>query len=49
MSGYDVYSQPSKSSAGGTAIYVRSNLSHRLRPDLSVLEEEFETGRNRKY
>ena len=43
MSGYGVYSQPSKSSAGGTAIYVRSNLSHRLRPDLSALEEEFET------
>ena len=43
LSGYDVYSQPSKSSAGGSAIYVRSNLSHRLRPDLSALEEEFET------
>ena len=43
LSGYDVYSQPSKSSAGGSAIYVRSNLSHGLRPDLSALEEEFET------
>ena len=43
MSDYDVYSQPSKSSAGGSAIYVRSNISHRLRADPSALEEEFET------
>ena len=43
LSGYDVYSQPSKSSAGASAIYVMSNSSHRLRPDLSALEEEFET------
>ena len=43
LNGYDVYSQPSKSSAGGSAIYVRSNLCHRLRPDLSALGEEFET------
>ena len=40
LSGYDVYSKPSKSSAGGSALFVRSNLSHRLRPDLNALEEE---------
>ena len=40
---YDVYSQTSKTSAGGSAIFVRSNLSHWLRPAPSALEEGFET------
>ena len=43
LNGYDVYSQLSKSSAGGSAIYVRSNSNHKLRPNLSALGEEFQT------
>ena len=37
------HSQHSKSSAGGVASYVKSNLDHFARNDLSILEDEFET------
>ena len=41
--GYILHSQPSKSSTGGVALYVKSNLDHFVRDDLSSLEDEFET------
>ena len=41
--GYVLHSQHSKSSAGGVALYVKFNLDHFIREDLSVLEDEFET------
>ena len=41
--GYSMYSQPSKSSCGGCAIYVNSQLDQEVRNNLSVLEEECET------
>ena len=37
-----LHSQHSKSSAGGVALYVKSNLDHFERDDLSRLEDEFE-------
>ena len=43
LDGYILHSQPSKSSAGGVALYVKSNLDHFVRDDLSSLEDEFET------
>ena len=43
LRGYSMYSQPSKSSCGGCAIYVSSQLDHQVRNDLSALEEEYET------
>ena len=43
MQGYSMYTQPSKSSCGGCAIYVNSQLDHLVGNDLSALEEEYET------
>ena len=43
MNGYVLHSQHSNSSAGGVALYVKSNLDHFISEDLSVLEDEFET------
>ena len=43
FNGYVLHSQHSKSSAGGVALYVKSNLDHFARNDLSILEDEFET------
>ena len=37
-----LHSQHSNSSAGGVALYVKSNLDHFARDDLSILEDEFE-------
>ena len=40
--GYDFYSQPSKASAGGVAIYIKSSLNYVIRDDLNRTEDEFE-------
>ena len=38
-----MYTQPSKSAAGGVAIYVKDKLDHFKRDDLSILHDEFES------
>ena len=43
MKGYHIYTQPSKSAAGGVAIYVKDKLDHFKRDDLSILHYEFES------
>ena len=43
FNGYVLHSQHFNSSAGGVALYVKSNLDHFVRDDLSILEDEFET------
>ena len=40
---HSMYTQPSKSSYGGCAIYVSSQLDHIVGNDLLALEEEYET------
>ena len=42
LAGYNVHSQPTKSSNGGVAMYVRSSLNYKVREDLSVTKVEFE-------
>ena len=43
IKGYLMYTQPTKSSCGGCAIYVDSQLDHHVRNDLLVLEDDSET------
>ena len=43
MDGYSMYSQPSKSSCGGCVLYFNSMLNHRIRDDLSAIEDAYET------
>ena len=43
MQGYSMYTQPSKNSCGGCAVYVNSQLDHLVKNDLSALEDEYET------
>ena len=43
IEGYHVYSQPSKSSSGGVAIYVNNKLDHFRKDDLCVIEDDFES------
>ena len=43
MDGYQIYSQPTKSTHGGVVMYVNKKLDHVVREDISVLEHEFET------
>ena len=43
LNGYVPDSQHSNSSAGGVALYVKSNLDHFVRDDLLILEDESET------
>ena len=43
MQGCSMYTQLSKNSCGGCAIYVNSQLDHLVRNDFSALEEEYET------
>ena len=42
LAGYNIHSQPTKSSNGGVAMYVRSSLNYKVREDLSVTKVEFE-------
>ena len=43
LRGYNLYSQPSRSAAGGVALYTNKSLNAVKRTDLSVNDEEFET------
>ena len=43
IKGHSMYTQPTLSLCGGCAIYVKSQLDHHIRNDLSVLEDDFET------
>ena len=40
---YNMYTQPSKSSSGGAAIYVKKKLHHLKRADLCILNDDFES------
>ena len=43
LHGYNLHSQPSKSAAGGVALYTSKSLNAFKRTDVSVTDEEFET------
>ena len=43
IDGYQLYTQPTKSLCGGTAIYVKKTLNCKALSDLNALEDEFET------
>ena len=43
IEGYHMYTQHSKSAAGGVAIYVKDKLDHFKQDDLSILRDEFES------
>ena len=43
LPGYDFVYQPSLSSAGGVAIYVKDDLKFHVRHELSSVNEEFES------
>ena len=42
LSGYNIYSAPSKSSAGGVAIYIKPSLKYKLSEDLKLTNDGFE-------
>ena len=42
LAGYNIHSQPTKSSNGGVTMYVKSSLNYKVREDLSVTKAEFE-------
>ena len=42
LSGYNIHTQPTKSSAGGVALYLTSSLNYKTRDDLSVTKDDFE-------
>ena len=42
ISGYTMHLTPTKSSAGGVALYVKSSLNYKPREDLSECKDEFE-------
>ena len=41
ISGYNLDAQPSKSHAGGVAIYIRSDIDYKVRDELNALEDDF--------
>lgn len=43
LRGYDLYTQPTKLSAGGVAMYISNSLIHNERSDLSCISNDFET------
>ena len=43
IEGYHIHTQPSKSAAGGVAIYLKDKLDQFKRDDLSILHNEFES------
>ena len=43
IDGYQLHTQPTKSLCGGTAIYVKKSLDHKVLHDLNALEDKFET------
>ena len=42
LAGYNIHSQPTKSSNGGIAIYIKFSLKYKVKEDLSVTKAEFE-------
>ena len=42
LPGYNIHTQPTKSSADGVALYVNSSLNYKTREDLSVTKDDFE-------
>ena len=42
LPGYKMYSAPSKYSAGGAALYIKSSLNYKLREDLKFTNDGFE-------
>ena len=42
LSGYHIYTQPSKSAAGGVAIYVNDKLDHICKDNLNIIDDDFE-------
>ena len=43
MDGYNIHTQPTKSSHGGIAMYLKKTLDYTIRDDLSVVTDEYET------
>ena len=43
MDGYNSHTQPTKSSHGGIAMYLKKTLDYTVRDDLSVVSDEYET------
>ena len=43
LQGYNLHSQPTRSAAGGVALYTSKSLNAIKRTDLSLTDEEFET------
>ena len=43
IDGYQLHTQPTKRLCGGTAIYAKKSLDHKVLHDLNALEDEFET------
>ena len=43
IDGYKQHTQPTKSSHGGVALYVKESLDHKIRWDLSALEDDFDS------
>ena len=43
MDGYNIHTQPTKSSHGGIAMYLKNALDYTIRDDLSVVSDEYET------
>ena len=41
LSGYHMYTQPSKSAAGGVAIYVNDKLAHISKDNLNIIDDDF--------
>ena len=42
LSGYHMYTQPSKSAAGGVAIHVNDKLDHISKDNLKIIDDDFE-------
>ena len=43
MDGYNIHTQPTQSSHGGIAMYLKKTLDYKIRDDLSVVSDEYET------
>ena len=43
MDGYNIHTQPAKSSHGAIAMYIKKTLDYTIRDDLSVVSDEYET------
>ena len=48
LAGYNMHSTPSKSSAGGAALCIKSSLNYKLREDLKFTNDGFENYKFKK-